>query len=62
MHSNKYTCHLHCVDIAHSWLKTCDNVLTTSGQPTWSTLVTALQRIGRPDVASHIIMKSTLLN
>ena len=58
--SRTQSCHLHCADIAHSWLKTCDNVLLTSGQPTWSTLVTALQHIGHPDVASSIIIKSTL--
>ena len=44
-------------DIAQSWLQRDDHVLMTSGEPSWTSLVIALQRIGHPDVASCIIKK-----
>ena len=36
------------------WLKMQDNVMIETGEPTWSTLVEALEKIGQIDVATSI--------
>lgn len=37
-----------------AWLRVEDNVLTTSGPPSWKSLVKALQNVWRPDIADRI--------
>ena len=38
-------------DIVAAWLRKEDNVKSTSGEPTWSTLADALEKIGQTGIA-----------
>ena len=41
-------------DMVAAWLNREDNVLTASGDPTWASLIKALQDINQPGVAKKI--------
>ena len=42
-------------DLVSAWIRREDNVLTKSGDPTWNTLIVALETIGQKGVAQDII-------
>ena len=44
-------------DMVAAWLRREDYVITSSGEPTWRTLVKALRRVGQEGIAREIIEK-----
>ena len=43
-----------CKELVEAWLNGADNVLATSGQPTWRSLIKALDEIGQKGTADKI--------
>ena len=43
-----------CEDLVEGWLNGADNVVATSGQPTWASLIKALEKIKLKGVAEKI--------
>ena len=43
-----------CQELVEAWLNGADNVLATSGQPTWKSLIKALEEIGQKGTADKI--------
>ena len=43
-----------CQDLVEAWLNRADNVLATSGQPTWRSLIKALDEIGQKGTADKM--------
>ena len=43
-----------CEDLVEGWLNGADNVVATSGQPTWASLIKALEKIKLKGVAGKI--------
>ena len=49
-----YICIILLGDMVSDWLKMQDNVMMETGEPTWNSLVEALERIGQEKVAKSI--------
>lgn len=56
-HMNRMATESFCLSIVNSWLRMDDNVLTTSGEPSWKSLANSLEQIGMIGPATNIRKK-----